>query len=67
MNSSDWRPIETAPEIGMFIIANARGEVCPCQVRDGQRIVANMPGIADWTYGERATHWQPLPTMEPTQ
>lgn len=57
----EWRPIETAPKDGSYIIANARGEVCPCQSRDGHRIVSNMPGYADWTYGEPATLWTPLP------
>jgi hypothetical protein len=59
MNS--WQPIETAPKDGQFILANSRGEVCPCQSRDGHRVVSNMPGYSDWTYGANATHWQPMP------
>ena len=56
-----WQPIESAPRDGSFLIANALGEVCPCQSRDGHRIASNMPGHADWTWRERATHWLPLP------
>jgi hypothetical protein len=59
-----WEPIKSAPKDGMFLVANGRGEVCPCQSRDGQRIVQNMPGFQDWTYGECATHWMRLPKKE---
>lgn len=56
-----WRPIETAPKDGSYLIANDIGEVCPAQARDGSRTVSNMPGFADWTFGSKATDWMPLP------
>lgn len=56
-----WRPIETAPRDGVLIIANKLGEVCPCKVKDGTRLIYNTPGFADWSFGEVATHWMPLP------
>lgn len=55
-----WREIGSAPRDGSFLIANRLGEVCHAQSRDGQRIVSNMPGYADWTWGEPATHWKPF-------
>lgn len=60
-----WKPIESAPRDGMYLIANGKGEVCPCQVRDGNRIVQNMVGFNDWTFGEPATDWMPLPFSPP--
>jgi hypothetical protein len=56
-----WRPIETAPNDGAYLIANDLGEVCPVQARKGIRVLSNMPGFADWTLGSNTTHWMPLP------
>ena len=58
----EWQPIETAPWDGAYLIANAKGEVCPCQSRKGERIVSNMPGYNDWSFGELATSWAPFPS-----
>lgn len=58
-----WHPIETEPKKGMYLIKNGKGEVCPIQWPHGGHhgIVQNMPGYQDWTYGEPATGWLPLP------
>lgn len=61
MRDMRWRTIDTAPKTGAYLVANALGEVCPCQARDGQRTVSNTPFYADWTWGQSATHWMPLP------
>jgi hypothetical protein len=59
--ASPWRTMETAPRDGRFLITNAIKEVCACQSKDGARIVQNMPGYAEWSWPEPATHWHPLP------
>ena len=59
--AGEWLPIESAPKDGAFLVAKAKGNVCACQSRDGQRIVHNMPVYADWMWGDDATHWMPLP------
>lgn len=56
-----WQPIETAPEEGVYIVANELGEVLPCRADGYGRILTNLPGHADWTWGNDATHWRPLP------
>ena len=57
----DWQDISTAPRDGAYQVTNRLGEVCLCQARDGSRIILNMPGYADWSWPEPATHWRPLP------
>src|SRR5689334_11997469 len=49
LEEQGWQPIETAPEDGMYLVANKRGEVCACNCRDGFRVIHNMPAYADWT------------------
>lgn len=61
LESNEWRSHDTMPVAGLFLVTNRLREVCPCQARDGQRIVQNMPGYADFTFGEPITHWMPLP------
>lgn len=56
-----WRPMESVPKDGCFLIANSRGQVCPVKSNDGFRIVSNMPGYADWDAGTFAVAWMPLP------
>ena len=56
-----WQDISTAPRDGAYQVTNRLGEVCLCQARDGSRIILNMPGYADWSWPEPATHWRPLP------
>lgn len=56
-----WQPIESAPVWGAYLVTNAKGEVCSCQSGRDQRLINNLPGVADWTWSEPATHWQPLP------
>jgi len=60
-SGTGWRDIATAPRDGMFLVANARGEVCPMSRENGDGVVLSEPGHADWT-GGWATHWQPLPS-----
>lgn len=57
-----WRPIDTAPERGSYIVANKLRQVCHCRAEAGERIISNMPGCAEWDYPEAATHWIPLPS-----
>jgi hypothetical protein len=59
--SSEWAAIETAPRDGCYLIANAKGQVCPVNTRDGFSVVSNMVGFADWDFGSVATHWMKLP------
>jgi len=58
-----WRDMETEPKKGMYLITNAKGEVCPIQWDHGAHhgIVQNCVGFNDWTYGEPATGWMPMP------
>jgi hypothetical protein len=58
---SEWQPKDTMPADGMFLVANAKGDVCPMTSRVGHRVVQHMPGFADWSYGERVTAWMPFP------
>lgn len=60
---SEWQPIETAPKVGMYLVANALGQVCPIQYHYGDHhgIIQNLPGSHDWSFGEPSTHWMPLP------
>lgn len=56
-----WQDISTAPKDGLYLIRNDLDEVCPLQSRDGHRVIQNMVGYADWTFGSKATGWMPLP------
>jgi len=58
---TEWQDISTAPRDGSFIVANALGQVCAAASDDGHLLIYNKPGFADWEFGEKATHWQPLP------
>lgn len=60
---SEWQTIDTEPKTGMYLIANALGQVCPLQWHYGAHhgIVINTSGVHDWNWGEPATHWMPLP------
>jgi hypothetical protein len=51
-----WRPIETAPKVGYFLVANAIGEVASCEASRLGRLVSGK-----WTFGQNATCWMPLP------
>lgn len=59
----DWQPIDTQPKKGMYLIANAKKEVCPVQWGHEAHhgIIQNCVGFNDWTLGEPPTHWMPLP------
>lgn len=63
-SAAGWLPMASAPKDGSFLLTNDLGEVCPCQSRQGERIVSNMPGFADWTWGSIATGWMPLPAAQ---
>ena len=58
---SEWQPIESAPRNGLYLIANALGEVCAAESDEGHRFVFNNVRFANWTFGAPATHWMPLP------
>jgi hypothetical protein len=59
--SAGWRPIETAPKDGGYIVTNRKQQVAFCDMQSGLRIIHNVTGFVEWDFGEPATRWQPLP------
>ena len=62
----EWQPIETAPEVGLFLAYDPDIGVCLCEryFYDGEHVCLTTEfGGGGGEYDDDAcTHWMPLPT-----